>query len=262
MSNIVTAANGNDGKQIDEVLSAIAVRRQRRSALTEHDVVRIANVGAESTGKTALARALAARLGDLTGLRSTWVPELLRQWCDEHQRTPRQDEQGAIADAQQRLIDTAAASHDLVVCDTTPLMTAVYSAQVFGDHRLDAPALAWQRGFDLTLLTALDLPWVADGLQRDGAHVREPVDQRIRALLIAGGLRWSVVGGCGDARLDAAVDAVSPLLRQRSPPAGGLLSRLAERDAATPERRWTCDSCDVPGCEHALLRQRAGLTGY
>ena len=229
---------------------------------TIHSAIRIAIVGAESTGKTALAQALAARLGDLSGLRSTWVPELLRQWCDAHQRTPRQDEQGQIADLQQRLIDAAAASHDLVVCDTTPLMTAVYSAQVFSDHGLDAQALAWQQGCDLTLLTALDLPWVADGLQRDGPQVREPVDQRIRALLIAGGLRWSVVAGSGDARLEAAVDAVAPLLRQRSTPGGGMFSRLAERDAATPEWRWTCDNCDLPGCEHALLRRRVRSTDY
>ena len=227
-----------------------------------HSPVRIAIVGAESTGKTALAQSLAARLGDLSGLRSTWVPELLRQWCDEHQRTPRQNEQAVIATEQQRLIDAAAASHDLVVCDTTPLMTAVYSAQVFGDLSLDAQALAWQQAFDLTLLTALDLPWVADGLQRDGEHVREPVDARIRALLIAGGLRWSVVAGTGDRRLEAAVDAVSPVLRQRSKPGAGLFSRLAERDAAAPEWRWTCDSCDVAGCEHALLRQRASSSAY
>ena len=70
-------------------------------------------------------------------------------------------------------------------------------------------------------MTALDLPRIADGLQRDGPQVREPVDTRLRRQLIAGGLRWSVVAGSGDAgsgyaRVEAAVDAVAPLLRQRS----------------------------------------------
>ena len=167
---------------------------------------------------------MAARLGDLSGLRCTWVPELLRQWCEERQRTPRQHEQADIAAAQQGLIDDAAVEaveHDLVVCDTTPLMTAVYSDIVFSDRSLDAQALAWQQGCDITLLTALDLPRIADGLQRDGPQVREPVDTRLRRQLIAGGLRWSVVAGSGDAgsgyaRVEAAVDAVAPLLRQRS----------------------------------------------
>ena len=55
-------------------------------------------------------------------------------------------------------------------------MIAVYSDFVFADASLYASALAAQRRCDLTLVTALDLPWRADGLQRDGAHVRAPVD--------------------------------------------------------------------------------------
>ena len=92
------------------------------------EALRIAIVGAESTGKTALARALAGRLAELTGRRCTWVGEWLRHWCEREGRTPRPDEQAAIAEHQHRLIDAAAAAHDLVVCDTTALMTAVYSA--------------------------------------------------------------------------------------------------------------------------------------
>ena len=57
--------------------------------------------------------------------------------------------------------------------DTTALMIAVYSDLVFADTGLYDDALAAQRRVDLTLVTALDLPWLADGLMRDGAHVRE-----------------------------------------------------------------------------------------
>ncbi len=227
------------------------------------DALRIAIVGAESTGKTALAQALVERLRQLTPLRCTWVPELLRQWCERHQRTPLVHEQWQIATQQQRLIDDAAADHDLVVCDTTPLMTAVYSAYLFNDLSLDDQALAWHRQCDLTLLTALDLPWVADGLQRTGPQVCEPVDARIRALLLEHGLNWCVVAGSGTTRVEAAVDAVTPLLRQAARPGSGLFSRLAQREAAAAQshRHWRCESCDVPGCEHALLRQAAAPSG-
>ena len=44
---------------------------------------------------------------------------------------------------------------------------------------------------DLTLLTALGLPWRADGLQRDGPHVRELVDA-IRYARRWRVLRWAV----------------------------------------------------------------------
>jgi nicotinamide riboside kinase len=218
--------------------------------------LRIAIVGAESTGKTALAQALAGRIAELTSLRCTWVGEHLRAWCDAQGRTPRQDEQAGIAARQQALIDAATSDHDVVVCDTTPLMTAVYSERIFGDRSLQDGAVALQRGYPLTLLTALDITWEPDG-QRDGEHVRLPVDTIIRRLLIGNALPWALVAGQGNARLESALDAVAPLLRRQRPaaPATGLFSRLATRDAAQSTWRWTCDNCDVPDCEHLLLRQ-------
>lgn len=210
----------------------------------------IAVVGAESTGKTALAEALAVGLAEHTGLACTWVAEHLRAWCDATGRTPRPDEQHAIAAAQRAAIDDAATGHDIVVCDTTPLMTAVYSRLLFADHSLLAPALAWQRGCALTLLTALDLPWVADGQQRDGPQVRAPVDAVLRELLAAQRLPWALVSGRGGLRVDSALDAVAPLLRQRPTPRAGLFTRLAERNAAAAGQSWVCANCDDPDCEH------------
>jgi nicotinamide riboside kinase len=219
--------------------------------------LRIAIVGAESTGKTSLAQALAERLAGDTGLAVAWVPEWLREWCERHARTPRPDEQRAIAEEQARRVDEAARTHDLVIADTTPLMTAVYSDLLFADRSLYEPALAHQRGYALTLLTALDLPWEADGLQRDGPHVRPPVDRTVRDALLRSGLPFSVISGIGESRVDHALDALTPLLLRRAP-AAGLFSRLREREAAQPAWRWTCD-CDDPACEHAeILRLRSG----
>jgi nicotinamide riboside kinase len=177
----------------------------------------IALLGAESTGKTTLAAALAPRLAQDTGLRVAWVPELLREWCDQAGRTPLAHEQAAILRGQHERIEAAAATHDVVVCDTTALMTAVYSRIVFNDRTLDEPAVALHRRVHLTLLTALDLPWVADAL-RDGPQVRAPVDNALRELLGSNGLPWSLVAGRGGARLEAAVAAVAPLLRPAAAP--------------------------------------------
>jgi nicotinamide riboside kinase len=176
------------------------------------DCLRIAIVGAESTGKTALAAALAERLAGLTGQRCAWVGEHLRDWCQQRGRTPRPDEQRAIAERQQALIDDAAAAHDIVVCDTTPLMTAVYSRMLFDDEGLVPQAIAQQRRCRITLLTALDIDWQPDGLQRDGPHVRAPVDGHLRALLAAHALPWALVQGRGEARVASALAAVGPWL--------------------------------------------------
>jgi len=171
----------------------------------------VAIVGAESTGKTTLASALAPALAARTGLRCTNVAEELRLFCEREARVPRPDEQAGIAAAQVAAIDAAAAAHDVVICDTTPLMIAVYSELLFGDRALIAPAQDFHRRCALTLVTALDIAWQADGMMRDGPQVREPVDALVRAALDAGAIPWQRVAGQGDARVEAALAAILPL---------------------------------------------------
>jgi nicotinamide riboside kinase len=200
----------------------------------------IAVLGAESTGKTTLATALAAALVD-AGRDAVAVGEYLREFCENERRTPRRDEQAGIAAEQQRRIEAAAAAHRIVVADTTALMIAVYSEQVFGDTSLYAMAEAQQRAFRATLVTALDLPWQADGLQRDGPHVREPVDAKLRAALRRGGIDHAVIAGHGGARLQAALNAAQ---RALEPP---------RVDPSAPRWRWICERCGDADCERHLL---------
>jgi len=254
--------------------------------------LRIAIVGAESSGKTTLAADLAAALAGARPAASAaspaprvaLVPEVLREWCDARGRTPRRDEQHGILVEQHRRIEAAAAAHDIVVCDTTALMTHVYSSLLFDDDSLLEAAVVRHRAMAVTLLTALDLPWVADGHQRDGEHVRQPVDDRLRDLLHRHGMPFSVVAGRGAARLAQAMAALRPVLRAESPgrpapatgagaarpPGHGLFSRLLDEPAgeatagatadprragARARRDWVCDCC-VPEAERALMRAR------
>ncbi len=217
----------------------------------------LAIVGAESTGKTTLALQLAERLRGETGLRIALVPEELRAWCERMGRTPQQDEQASIAAAQSSAIDQACINHDLVVADTTSLMTALYSQLIFGDASLEAHAVAHHRQAALTLVTALDLPWVADGIQRDGPQVQAPVMALLRSWLIKHQLPWAMVCGHGPARLESALDAVAPVLRELTAPKQGLFTRLAQRNADPTARRWTCELCDDPQCEHQAKALRS-----
>jgi nicotinamide riboside kinase len=223
------------------------------------EALRIALLGAESSGKTTLAQALVPRLAELTAQRCTWVPETLRQWCAAMGRTPRRDEQSSIAAMHQDAIDAAARSHDIVLCDTTPLMVATYSRHLFNDASLMPAAIAWQRSCAITLLMALDVPWVADGLQRDGAHVREPVDALLREALTTHTLPWAVVRGEGSLRVESAIDALAPLLRTRRP-ARGLFTRLNARNAQASAASWRCEHCDDPACEHLERLRQGGAT--
>lgn len=206
-------------------------------------------LGAESTGKTTLAAALAGALA-ARGLRVAAVPEVLREWCEATGRVPVASEQQAIADEQARRTDAARASGvDVVVADTAPLVVAVYSAWLFDDRSLLPAALDWQRGCDVTLVAGLDLPWTADSL-RDGPQAQAPFDTLLRQVLAEAGIGYQVVYGSGEARLANALDAIASLLPAAARPA-----------PRGPERpwRWRCDTCGDAGCEHRLFtRLREG----
>jgi nicotinamide riboside kinase len=200
--------------------------------------VKIALVGAESTGKTTLARALAAHLA-APGRRVALVPEVLREWCERERREPHPREQWPIAQEQERRVDDAAAAHDIVIADTTALMVAIHGGLLFPGDPVLRFALERQRGYDLTLVTGLDLPWVDDGLHR-AAGSRERVDELVRTLLAQAGIGWRVVYGTGEERLRNALAGLPDPLR---PP------------DTSPRRAWTwqCDKCSDPECEHRLF---------
>ena len=209
----------------------------------------IALLGAESTGKTTLAQALQAALATPT-CRVAVVGEYLREFCDARGRTPRTDEQPHIAAEQTRRIEAACADHDIVIADTTALMIAVYSDHVFGDTRLYAAAQAAHARCDLTLLSALDIAWQPDGLQRDGPQVREPVDALVRAALGRSGASYSVVAGSGAARVQAALDCVQRAMQR---PAAANPSA----DADPARWHWHCERCGDAGCERRTMLPRA-----
>ena len=211
--------------------------------------LRIAIVGAESTGKTRLVADMATHFRN-SGRRVIAVAEALRDWCEQAGRTPHAEEQAGIAQAQAAAVDAAAstAGVDTVLADTTPLMVAVYSDLLFADRSLYPFALDHQRRYTLTLLTGLDLPWVADGLQRDGPHVREPVDARVRAALDSAAITYQVVYGQGEERLQNALYAIYSIAKDDHPER---TSRLF--DSKNGLQVWSCDTCSDPDCEHRLF---------
>ena len=200
----------------------------------------IALLGAESTGKSTLALALSSALA-ADGRRVARIDEVLREFCAARGRTPQRQEQAGIAAEQTRRIGAAAQGHDIVITDTAALQIAVYSDFVFGDRSLYDSALQAQAGYTHTLLCALDLPWVADGLQRDGPQVREPVDALLRTALQRHARGYAVVGGQGAQRTAAALAVLQ--LQLQPPPA----------PAPAPRWSWLCERCGDPDCERHLL---------
>ncbi|NBW26024.1 MAG: hypothetical protein EBR89_11630 [Betaproteobacteria bacterium] len=169
-------------------------------------MLRVAVLGAESTGKTSLVHAMARQL-QAEGARVLVIEEVLRQWCKDHNRTPHAAEQAGIVQSQISLVDATAAC-DYLLCDTTPLMTAIYSDLLFGDTSLYPQALEQQRRYALNLVTEPDLPWQPDGLQRDGVAAQQRVDQRLHELLHRYAIPSALVSGSGALRLRCAMEAL------------------------------------------------------
>jgi len=162
--------------------------------------LRVAILGAASSGKSTLAAALAARYNTL------WVPEYLREFVDMLGRVPVAEDQFPIASTQVAREDAAAAvaagmGGRFLFCDTTPLMTAVYSRHYFGgiDARL-AQLVATQR-YDITLVTASDIPWVEDGLHREPEDVIVTIRALLAEELAARGVAHHLISGDGAQRL-------------------------------------------------------------
>ena len=176
--------------------------------------LRVAVIGAECTGKTTLCRKLAADFG------GAWVPEALREFVDLRGRPPVASEQAWLLEEQLRRERTAhaAAANDsqpLVIFDSAPLVTALCSRMYFGDDTLLAAATEHHRSYDLMLVTDIDLPWQADGIQRDGPAVRERFHTMLIAWLGAVRLPFRWVRGIGGPRSAGAAAQISAKLAVR-----------------------------------------------
>jgi nicotinamide riboside kinase len=185
------------------------------------DILRIAFVGAECSGKSTLAQSLADAFSK--EYPSAYVPEYLRLFVDQQNRTPRPDEQVSIAMEQQSLERSLAndlikqhSNPDFVLlfCDTTPLMTCIYSEVVFGGSNPELLKIAHAHDYDLTIFTQNDFPWQEDGLQRDGPVAQTKVHFRVKARLEELQIPYQSAFGDKELRLQKTQDSVRALIEK------------------------------------------------
>lgn len=174
---------------------------------------RVCVVGAESTGTTTLAQALAAHYD------TTWVAEYGREYTLRKQvrgeQTWTSDEFVHIAGEQAAREERAAGeANRVLICDTNAFATALWHRRYAGadDERVRRAASSVR--CDLYLLTGDEIPFVQDGL-RDGEHIRHEMHRWFAEALRHQPAPWRLVRGSFQERLAAAVAAIDPLLYQR-----------------------------------------------
>ena len=172
------------------------------------DVIRVCVLGAESTGKTTLAAALAGEY------RTLWVPEYGRVYT-EVGRPPdapwRSDEFEHIARVQCWYEDfLAGLARRVLPCDTDAFTTAVFHEAYLGEPARGFDDLL-ERRYDLYLVCGLDVPFEHDGL-REFEDVRRRHHETYVERARSSGAPWLVLEGLPEARLAAAREAVDRLL--------------------------------------------------
>lgn len=167
--------------------------------------------GAESTGKTSIAKALADYY------HTEWVPEFARDYLQE-----KYDNSGEICAYSdltpialgQLSLEVSAkqkTNRNFIFCDTNPLQTYYYGKAYFDNFK--HPEL-WQiiekSTYDYYFLTYIDTPWEADDL-RDKPEERNEMHLHFKQSLEENNIPYTLLKGTKEERLQRATEKLKEI---------------------------------------------------
>lgn len=181
-------------------------------------VVRVAVIGGESTGKSALCRDLALHY------RTSWVPEFAREYLNRLGGKYTEEDLLRIAEGQ-RLSEEAMLplASRMLFCDTDLSVIRLWSETAYGRCHPQILTLMESMVYDAFLVTAPDLPWEPDPLREHP----DPVQRRFFFSWYCGraahsGKPWAIIRGQGDERLQSAVRFVDEYMKHYEDSAPGI----------------------------------------
>lgn len=167
-------------------------------------VIRIVLYGPESTGKTTLAKALAAYYN------TAWVPEYMRTFLENKTLVPGEEivaykelmpiAKGQIATENQAVAE----ANKFLFCDTNLLEIEVYADYYFDRCPEEIRTFAQENTYDLYLLTYIDTIWEEDDF-RDSPGNRQEFFKLFKEKLIHNNLAYLTVKGTMEERMNIVI---------------------------------------------------------
>ncbi|MGJ8651980.1 MAG: AAA family ATPase [Opitutaceae bacterium] len=168
---------------------------------------RIVLTGAESTGKSTLAVALADHYGE------PLTEEYVRHYVDEVARELTEKDLDPIATGQFEAEDAVIDQVNRLVLHDTNILSSILYAKHYFDCTLDwVNERFFEREYALYLLCMPDIPWVADEGQREGPEVRDKLHEMFKSSLEKLGLPYIEISGDQDERFGASIAAIDRVL--------------------------------------------------
>ena len=172
----------------------------------ELNLIKIAIVGPESTGKSTISEQLADHY------QTVWVPEYARSYCEKLTAPCTwQDEinmfRGQLELEQQMAIN----ARRILICDTTFITVKIWSDHMFGSAPQEVLDKLPHHPYDLYLLMNIDLPWEEDPL-RDFPDKREYFMEVWHTELKALNANYSLISGSDEDRLQNAIQCIDSFM--------------------------------------------------
>jgi nicotinamide riboside kinase len=167
---------------------------------------KIAIVGPESTGKSALSKLLADHFG------CRWVPEVARNYLEKLGRPYTRSDVEEIARLQlQEEEKESGKTGEFLICDTNLLVIKIWMEHAYGfcpewiENEIRA------RKYDLHILMKPDIGWVPDPL-REHPDLQLYFFSQYEKALVSLECAWISVGGHGPDRLKNALQGIHEIL--------------------------------------------------
>lgn len=168
----------------------------------ENNIIKVAIVGPESTGKSTMSAYLAKHYN------TVWVPEFAREYCEKLAGPPTWQDEVNMFYGQLSLEASLLPQADkLLICDTTFITVKIWSDYTFGRSPQEVLDKLPLHLYDFYLLLDIDMPWEEDPL-RDFPHMREHFMTVWHRELQDLQARYEVVSGLGQDRYDRAISAI------------------------------------------------------